>query len=551
MARLVRFKSWHTAGLSGLISAGCIVSAYAVTAQEAPQPERATACRALLGKEDDGFSIEHVELVPAGPAPSSDGSGVIDAKGAALPEHCLIQGTLNSRIGHGGRKFGIGIDVRLPTLWNGRFAFHGGGGMDGRLAPAIGDIYGSVNPPALARGFAVASTDGGHRGDWTDATFGVDQQARIDYAYNALDKATLKAKELVRAYYGSAPRYSYMLGCSNGGRQGLIAAQKLPLYFDGIVSGDPSIGFSRIAIDQMWNLEVLGRISPKDAEGRPIISRAFSDGNLKLVKDRVLKQCDALDGLKDGIIHHWQGCDFEPGELICKTGESGDCLSKQQVTALRDLYRGPRKSDGTSIYGPFNYDTGIASPIWRAMRLGKSGTGELDAADANLGLSQFRHYQLTPADPAFDPFVGADYDDLLKRVRFTGAMGDADSPFLGSFLRRGKMIVYNGLSDQGMASSELVRWYEAAQGVNGISTRDSLRLFLVPGMMHCDGGEATDRFDMLQAIMDWVEQGKAPDRIEATSQALPGVSRPLCPHPLYARYRGGNEKSSSSFECVK
>ncbi len=506
-------------------------------------------CASLSDLVSPGFVVEKAEIVPAGPAPVADGSGVIDARGEYLPEHCLVQGMLNPRIGEGGRRFGLGFDLRMPTRWNGRFAFHGGGGMDGRLAPALGDIFGSVRPSALARGFAVVSTDGGHRGDWLDGSFGLDQQARIDYAYNALDKVTLKAKELVEKYYGAMPSYSYLLGCSNGGRQGLIASQRFPLYFDGIVAGDPSIKFSRVAVDEMWNIQVAARIAPKDENGRPIISRSFSDGDLRLVANSVLKRCDVLDGLADGIINDWQSCDYDPGVLTCKDGKTDICLSSAQVEALRDIYSGPRTSKGVSLYGVFNYDTGIAGPIWRAMHFGSSGTGEWDAADATLGLSNMKYYQLTPPDPDLDP-LDFDFDQDVERTRHTAAMSDADSIFLETFASHGKMIVYNGLSDQGMASSVLADWYDEVVRVNGESIRESVRLFLIPGMCHCDGGQATDRFDMLEAIMAWAEEGRAPDRIIATGEAFPGASRPLCPYPLVARYKGGDVNSADSFMCT-
>jgi hypothetical protein len=507
-------------------------------------------CTAIADLATPVFIIEKAEIVPAGPAPAPDGSDVADESGEPLPEHCLIQGMINPRIGQGGRRFGLGFDLRMPTKWNGRFVFHGGGGLDGRLAPALGDIFGSVRPSALARGFAVVSTDGGHRSDWMDGSFGLDQQSRIDYAYNALGTVTPKAKELVQKYYGSAPSYSYLLGCSNGGRQGLMASQRFPLYFDGIVAGDPSIKFSRIAVDQMWNLQVAARIAPKDANGRPVISKSFSDEDLRLVADSVLNHCDALDGLADGIINDWQACDYDPGVLTCKGEKTDSCLSKAQVDALRDIHSGPRTTKGEPLYGAFNYDTGIADPIWRAMHFGSSGTGEWDAADATLGLSNMKYYQLTPPEPGLDP-LDFDFDRDVERTRHTGAMSDADSTFLETFARHGKMIVYNGLSDQGMASSVLADWYDEVVRVNGESVRDSVRLFFIPGMCHCDGGKATDRFDMLDTIMAWVEEGHAPDRILATGQSFPGMTRPLCPYPLVARYRGGDANNADSFVCAE
>lgn len=505
------------------------------------------ACSAIAELATSTFVVEKAEIVPAGPAPAPDGSGAANPEGEALPEHCLVQGMLNPRIGAGGLNFGIGFDLRMPTKWNGRFVFHGGGGMDGRLAPALGDIFGAVSPSALARGFAVVSTDGGRRGSWMDASFGVDQQARIDYAFNALDKVTLKGKELVEHYYGTAPKYSYLLGCSNGGRQGLMASQRFPLYFDGIVSGDPSIRFSRIAVNQMWQLQAAARISPKDENGRPIISMSFSDSDLRLVADSVLEHCDALDGLADGMINDWQACHFDPGVLTCKGEKTENCLTDAQVGALRDMHSGPRTSDGRPLYNSYNYDTGIAE-VWRSMHIGSSCTGEWDAADATLGLSNLRYYQLTPPDPELDP-LDFNFDRDVERTRHTAALSDVDSPFLSTFALHGKMIVYNGLSDPGMASSVLADWYDEVVKVNGESIRDSVRLFLVPGMGHCDGGKATDRFDKLEAIMDWVEKGTAPDRIIATGESFPGVSRPLCPYPLVARYKGGDEKSADSFEC--
>ena len=499
-------------------------------------------CSDIVKLAGPGFVVEKAEIVPAGPGPGPRG------KSDPLPEHCLIQGMLNPRTGAKGQKFGLGFELRMPTDWNSRFFFQGGGGLDGVLAPATGNLMGSIKPSALARGFAVVSTDGGHRSSMLDGSFGLDQQARIDYAYNALDKVTLKARELIAKYYGSAPAYSYFVGCSNGGRQGLMASQRLPLYFDGIVAGDPAIKFSGIAIDEIWNLQVAARVAPKDDKGRPIISRSFSDSDLHLVADTLLERCDALDGLADGFINNWQGCDFDPGILTCTSEKAKNCLSKAQVDALRYMFAGPRTSEGKSLYGPFNYDTGIAGPAWRAMHIGSSGTGKWDSADATLGVVNLGYFQLTPPEPDLDP-LKFDFDRDVRRTRDTAAMADADSTFLQTFANHGKMIVYNGLSDQGMASGVISAWYDEIMKVNGRSIRDSVRLFFIPGMCHCGGGKSTDQFNMLDAIMDWVEKGHAPDRIIATGRAFPGVSRPLCPYPLFARYKGGDVNSADSFVC--
>jgi feruloyl esterase len=329
----------------------------------------------------------------------------------------------------------------------------------------------------------------------------------------------------------------------------LTAAQRFPLYFDGIVAGDPTLRFSRVAIDEVWNLGVLARIAPKDAAGRPIIANAFSPEDLALVKSALLKRCDARDRLADGQINDWRGCDFDPAMVECRPGQAEGCLSSGQVSALRDLHRGPQTSAGDNIYGPFNYDTGLAGAAWRGMRLGSAQTGDTNAADATLGLGQLRYFQLTPPDSQFDPWKPLDLDELLRRVRVSGAMADADSPFLSTFVLNGKLIAYNGLSDQGLASSELADWYEQASAASGPAAAEAMRLYFVPGMTHCGGGEATDRFEMLDAMIDWVEKGTPPDRIVARTSSGPPLSRPLCPYPAIARYKGGDTGDAASFEC--
>ncbi len=517
-------------------------------ADQAQKPAASKAqCTGLASLAGKGLVIGTAELVAAGPLAARPGA---QGPSPVLPEHCLVRGVINPRTGAGGRQFGIGFELRLPLAWTGRFLFQGGGGLDGQIMPAIGNIPNSSKEPALAQGFAVASTDSGHSGPIVDASFGLDQQARTDYAYNALDKVTVEGKRILAKFYGSDPRHSYFVGCSNGGRQALVASQRLPLEFDGIVAGDPAMRFSRIALGEVWNMHVLARIAPKAPDGRPIYAKAFSDADLGLVRRAVLARCDKLDGLQDGLINDWPHCRFDPAELSCKPGQARQCLSAGRVGVLKDLFEGPRTASGAHIYGPFTYDTGIASSAWRGMRLGTSQTGDPNSADATLGLGQFRFYQLTPPDPDWKPTSPFDTDALLERIRYTGGMGDGDSPLLSTFALHGKMIVYNGMADQGMATSMIVDWYGKMLNATGDPGRQAVRLFTVPGMLHCGGGEATDRFEMLDAIVDWVEHGKAPDRVIATGKAMPGLSRPLCPYPTVARYRGGDVSKAESFECA-
>jgi feruloyl esterase len=522
-----------------LVAAGLLAATAGAAVKAQGPAEAAGRCAALAGAFGDNVVVGEATLEAAGPVGS----------GAPLPQHCRVRGTIERRTGVGGREFGTGFELRLPSEWNGRFLFQGGAGLDGQVSPAIGRIANSAQAPALARGFAVVSTDAGHSGSMVDASFGTDQQARVDYGYAAIGKVTAAAKALVRRYYGRTPAHSYFAGCSNGGRQALTAAERYPLLFDGIVAGDPTLRFSRVAIDEAWNLNVLARAAPKDAAGHPLIAKVFSPDDLSLVKSALLRRCDARDGLADGQIQDWRGCDFDPGVLQCRKGQAKSCLSSPQVVALRELHRGPHTPAAGTIYGPFNYDTGIAGQAWRGMRLGSAESGPANSADATLGLGMLRMFQLTPPDPRFDPWGQIDWDGLLRRVASSAALGDADSPFLSTFALHGKLIAYNGLSDQGLASSVLADWYSRALAASGPGAADAMRLYLVPGMTHCGGGEATDQFEMLDAIVDWVENGKAPDRVLARTSSGPPLSRPLCPYPTVARYKGGDPADAASFAC--
>ncbi len=534
--------------LGGWALSGVVATSLATAGE--PPISAAARCRALRSFEWPQLAIEEARLVPAGPARSLPGEAPATAPGKLLPEHCLFVATLAPRTGAQGQTLGIGIELRLPLTWNGRFAFEGGGGLDGLLRPSYGSVWGTIRPPALARGFAVASTDGGHRSSsMLDPHFALDQQARIDYAYNAVDKATSIAKALVARFYGRAPRRSYFVGCSNGGRQAMMVAERMPLQFDGVVAGDPTFRLTRINIDQAWNEVVLARAAPKDAAGRPILSRVMSQADLRLVADTVVKQCDALDGLADGMINDYRACHFDPAVLTCRGAKTPSCLTSTQVTALKALMGGPHDSEGRALYAAFPYDAGIADPAFYHMHFGTSPNGVLNSADATLGFGSLRYFSMTPPEPGFD-VMKFDFDRDPQRLLETAEINDAESVYLETFARRGKLILYHGLSDQGLSPLATAAWYDRLPSANGGRVEDWARLFLVPGMTHCGGGPATDEFDMLAAIEDWVEQGHAPDRIIARGKSFPGVTRPLCPYPRIARYQGGDPKSERSFACL-
>ena len=493
-------------------------------------PERAKACEAMKAVEAPGLVIDKAEAQEASTV-------TLPMMRATLPvpDHCLVQGRLDPRKGVGGKDYAIGFELRLPAEWNGRFLFQGGGGLDGHIVPAVG-IAGTGGAPGLMRGFAVVSTDAGHEGD--DASFAEDQQARLDYAYNALGRVTVEAKQLVVRYYGDPVKFSYFAGCSNGGRQGMMAAQRYPLDYDGIIAGDPGFRLSRAAVAEAWDTQQLARIAPKDGQGRPLLDHSLTEADLKLVSAAVLKQCDALDGLADGMINDVKACRFDPKVLQCKAGQKESCLPAEKVAALAAIQNGAHDSRGRRLYSGWYYDAGMADPGWSFWKTKLNPT---------LGFDSLSRYFSTP--PLHPGSQGFDFDKLEEQTAATGAINDPTSTYLTSFSARGgRLLIYQGVSDPVFSAQDIVGWYDRLNADNGDQSENA-RLFLIPGMGHCMGGPATDRFDALTALQDWVEKHIAPDRISASGAAFPGVSRPLCAYPKVARYNGGDPAQEASFAC--
>ncbi|MET0292319.1 MAG: tannase/feruloyl esterase family alpha/beta hydrolase [Steroidobacteraceae bacterium] len=511
----------------------------------AAQPAESAHARCLAIRQDRivDADVRVADWVDASTLPLGPGGS-----GVAVPAHCLLRLLIGARSSDlPDLSYGTGIELRLPADWNGRLLFQGGGGMNGLLLPAVGRLPGF--PSALERGFAVVSTDGGHQGRSNiDSRFGRDQQARLDFGFGAIATTTREAKSMLRAYYGRKPDRSYFMGCSTGGREAMMAAQRLPLEFDGVVSGNAAWNLTRLVVGQIWSLQAVNRIAPRK-DGRPDLSSAFTDEQLEAVSAGALQRCDALDGLRDGMINDFQACNFSPKSLTCGTAgapSAGRCLSTGQVSALEKIFGGARNSRGERLHGTFPFDTGIAQPAWRGMHLGTNGG---PPANATLGADTLRNYVLTPPAPDLDPLqfdFDRDFTGTLETAAINDATGTEHSTFAG---RGGKLIAYLGLSDQAMSTGSLVEWYGKVTPRDTSGPQSWARLFFIPGMTHCGGGRSTDEFDMLDAIQKWVERGEAPERILATGKAFPGASRPLCPFPKVARYESGDVDDASSFQC--
>ncbi|MGB6830736.1 MAG: tannase/feruloyl esterase family alpha/beta hydrolase [Terracidiphilus sp.] len=494
--------------------------------------QAADSCAALAQ-----LKLERVEITSA--VPVSAGTMIPPPyPGAAsigpLPAHCRVDGVINRRKGIDGQEFGIGFAIALPQAdaWNGDFMMQGGGGGNGFVAYPTGANY-AGNTPALSRGFAVASTDTGHKAKTGafDFTFMRDQQAYLDFAFLANAEVAGVAKHIIAHYYLKPAAYSYFVGCSTGGREGMILSERYPTVFNGIVSGDPAMrtGLSNLAISQ-WIPVAYNQASPKDASGKPETDKFLTDGDRKLFMDTLMKQCDAKDGVTDGMISDPLGCDFDPAVLACKAGQTDACIAPEKIAAIKKAFAGPKNAYGTQVYPGFLYDAGIASKggVPGLLALGKAGL--------------------------FGPYTTAtDLDVDKAELHASDPLVEPASTNLSTFsLNGGKLIFFHGDSDPWFSPLDTLGYYQSLAAANGGADKvaEWSRLFLVPGMAHCGGGPSLDHFDMLSAVVDWVEKGAAPESVTATGQAFPGRSRPLCAYPKHAQYTGtGDTQDARNFRC--
>lgn len=513
----------------------------------APQPttasDAAAACAALARQALPGVRITMAERVPGGSTRAVDPNGRREV-GEPLPEHCRVQGRIDERTGADGKPYHTGFELRLPTRFNGRLVYQGGGGNDGVLNNAVGRNTGARGwaEHGLGRGFAAVSTDAGHQSPSPE--FGLDPQARIEHAYRAHERTARTAQALLAAYYGRAADRSYFVGCSGGGRQGMMFSQRYPALFDGVVAVAPAMRVSEGAtIAAAWTVQKLRAVAPGG-----VLAQALSDAQLKRVAAEVLAQCDARDSLKDGLVQETTACRIDPQALVCPAG-GADCLSAAQARALADVMAGPRNSKGALYFG-WPWDPGIADGGWRAWTMGTATEGAPNARHVTLMAGALGHEFVTPPDPSLST-LNFDFErDPPRMAAFHREYGTADDVALEGFRRRGgKLLFIHGAADPIFSALEMVD-YQRRLNERHADAATFARTFLVPGMTHCAGGPATDDFDGLDTIVRWVEQGRAPERIEARgTQALPGVARPLCPWPQVARYTGGDEKSAASFAC--
>lgn len=479
-----------------------------------------------LGEDVEITSATRVAASPRRTVQEPFGERIVDA----LPSHCQVEGVIDRRQGAAGKEYGIRFALALPDDWSGRFLLQGGGGLNGAVVPPTGPVA-SDGRPALARGFAVISSDSGHQGTGFDATFMADQRAALDFAEASVRTVALLGKRITSAYYARSVGHSYMTGCSTGGREAMLASQRYPELFDGIIAGAPAMrtGDSNLAIQ--YTQVLMNQVAPKGANGLPDVGQLLTPAVRKTLTDGMLNQCDALDGLEDGLVENLAQCRFRPKELQCGAGQTENCISPALAGALEVALEGPRDKAGYPIYTPFPFDTGTADPRFGYLPTGASG----------------------PFGPG-STATSIDLDARIHEIRQNAAQRLTDTHYwtnLNTYLERGgKLMFFHGVSDFWFSPFATWDYYQRAAQTNGPAFTDASRVYMVPGMLHCQGGNAFDQFDMLGALVDWVEEGKAPEAVTAHRSAPADQTRPLCPYPSHARYVGGDPGKADSFRCT-
>ena len=464
-----------------------------------------------------------------------------------LPPFCRVAGVLKPS-----SDSDIKFEVWMPSAgWNGKFQGIGNGGFAGAIGFAqLGN--------AVAHGYATAATDTGHEAGGTDARWALGHREKIvDFGHRAIHDTAEKAKAIIKAFYGDDPKHSYFSSCSNGGRQALMEAQRYPADYDGIIAGAPANYWTHLLTAAIWNMQA----TMSDP------ASYIPANKIPAIEAAALETCDALDGVKDGVIDDPTQCHFDPAKLLCKGEDAATCLTAPQVAALKKIYEGPHDSKGDQLLPGFSAGGEAGAGGWPAWI---SGSGPGKSLQYAFGTNYFQN--MVYDDPGWD-FKTFDMDRGPKLADDkTASALNATDPDLKRFKQRGgKLIMYHGWSDAAIPPVNTINYYKNVVSKMGEKNASAfVRLYMAPGMQHCGGGPGPSAFgqatvaqgdpqhDIDAALERWVEKGVAPEEIIATkykgTNAASGVlrTRPLCPYPQVAHWKGtGSTDDAANFECVK
>ena len=469
---------------------------------------------------------------------------------SAPAPHCKVSGVIGTE---------TNFELLLPESWNGKFVMGGGAGFTGFVVNTA-LVYG-----ALQSGYATVGTDTGHHGHPLDASWALNNLERVvSFGHQAVHRTAVTAKALISDYYEKDISRSYFTGCSRGGGQALMEAQRYPSDFDGIVAGAPA---------NNWTVELGARNTRLNAAMYPdpddLSVATITPEAQELIGNAVLQKCDTLDGLADGILNNPAQCDFDVASLACKDGETGACLTDVQVAAAKTIYNdlyinGKRALPGYPFGGELSPD-GWAKWLTGGLALGEVGEfqeGVAAESDDPAPVTPNAHFAfgngvmkyLVFQDPDWD-YTKYPLDAFYSDAAAAEQTLNATDPDIDAFRDRGgKLLMYTGWGDMALTPYGTVEYYESIL-VRDANAASDVRLFMMPGVAHCFGGEGPDFVNYLDVIDAWVETGKAPDQLTSlwlNDQLQPDGSRPVCAHPKYVKYSGkGSPREASSFSCVK
>jgi feruloyl esterase len=485
----------------------------------------AATCESLTSLSIPNTTITMAQTVAAGAftQPGRGGRAGDGGAFAALTSFCRVAVTLKPT-----PQSDIKAEVWLPsTGWNGTLQVVGNGAWAGSVSYA-------AMATALAAGYVAASTDTGHTGGADNAT--ANKEVLVDFAHRAIHETTVAARKVIDGFYGAAPKLAYFNGCSTGGRQALTSAQRYPDDFDGIIAGDPAIHGLDLAFGQIWYSQAMTK-SPASAIPRD---------KLAVMHKAVVAACDANDGAADGVLENPLACRFDPKVLACRAeasakagangGDGPDCLTAAQVESAQKTYAGAK-------------NTRTGTPLFPGLEVGSEGAWSPTPVGYAVDLFKYLVFKNPTWNPNTLNFDGHDASDANNDVKLL----DANNPDLAPYFRsRGKLLIYHGWSDPGIPARASINYYEAVRAKTGRAANDSLRLFMVPGMGHCGGGDGVTSFDFVSELDRWVATGRAPAAIPASRMQAGKVerTRPLCAYPKVAVYKGkGDINDAASFEC--
>ncbi len=518
---------------AALLTLGLIVAAPAEGG--AKQPPSPADCGALTA-----------DFAKIGKNKTTVGSAIWMPEAAPTPAHCLVEGFVTT----GNKKQGfnqVNFRAWLPVPWNGKFHMQGGGGFVGNLPAASA---------ALLRGYADIGTDTGHQASGIDASWAQDSPTKvIDFGYRGVHVTAVAGKQLVKAFYGEKPEYSYFQGCSRGGGQAFMEAQRFPKDFDGIVAGAPAHNWSAFMAgfaDTQQNMY------PDPAN---VTTPVLPIAKLPLLESRVDANCDAVDGIADGIIDDPRQCTFNADSdiPICAAGDEANpnCLTAQELEAAKAVYNGPANAQG-QIYAGFPVGGESVGTNWDLWIVGFPDLFGPGLPNLHFAFSDSFFRYMAYEDNDDGSFGLHDFDlEEFATLEPIGKILNATDPELKKFRKDGrKLIVWTGWADAAITALGTIDYFEAViDTVGERETNEFARLYLAPGMSHCAGGEGPSEFDMLSALEDWVERDVPPAEIIAVHRDATGqvdIERPLCPYPQVARLidPAGSTVEASNFECV-